>query len=391
MLTRRSIALAVAGVAFLLLVVGLHFFVERQIQVAAAPAPTVVAPTAVPTVQPTPPPTVAPPTAVPTVVPTRPPATATRPPLPSNTPAPTNTPAPPPTFTPTPGPIVTNDKLGVGVYTSAIPFNVLRTLRPAMLLLQDPDPRTAQQLRPIFPKALIIGRHFVTQSDDALMAHCDRPTEDHMAQGVAFANYISNTALALKGTVDAWVSDNEQSESAKADQLACHAQFQTGFIETMQGKYGIDAVAGNDAAGAVEPADYPKYFAKPISEAKYFGIHAYGKPESRTLQNGADSIYYALRYRLIHDELVKAGVKLPSGGFVLTETGVYEGWRGLVPDQKMSQDFEWLEQQTAQDSYVKGQFIFGLDTQGRFGIYEIQGTALLEMLGQYNAQHAGTP
>jgi hypothetical protein len=147
-------------------------------------------------------------------------------------------------------------------------------------------------------------------------------------------------------------------------------------------------VAGNDASGALEPSDYPKYFAKPISTAKYLGVHAYGKPEARSLQT-PDAVFYALRYRLIRDELTKAGVPLPKGGFLLTETGLFEGWRGLVPDQTMANDFLWLEQQIEQDSYVKGQFIFGMGPQKRFGNYEIIGTTMLQMLGQYNAQHAG--
>lgn len=94
---------------------------------------------------------------------------------------------------------------------------------------------------------------------------------------------------------------------------------------------------------------------------------------------------------MIHDELVKARVPLPRGGFLLTETGLYEGWRGLVPDSKMAEDFLWLERQIEQDSYVKGQFIFGMGPQKRFGNYEVIGTTLLEMLGQYNTQHAGKP
>src|SRR5581483_2792598 len=143
-------------------------------------------------------------------------------------------------------------------------------------------------------------------------------------------------------------------------------------------------------SGAIEPADYAKYFARPISEAAYFGIHAYGKPEARSLQT-PDALYYALRYRLIHDALVKAGVGLPKNGFLLTETGLYEGWRGLVNDEQMAKDFIWLDQQLQQDSYVKGQFVFGLGPQNPYGLFEIQGTALIGMLGGYNAQHAGQP
>ena len=381
---RRAFLFALPGLILILLVLGAHAFIQRQLEAAAqppatptpvAPLPTPVPPTEVPTVAPSP---TTPPTAAPTVRPTNTPV-----------PQPTSPPGPPPTATPTPGPIVTNDKLGVGIYTSGLPFNVLRTLRPAMILVQDPDVHSAPELRSIFPKALIVGRHYVPDGDSSL-AHCSDAGEDHRAKGVAFADNLARTAVPLKGIVDAWVSDNEQTNSRDPGQLTCHAAFQTGFIETLQGKYGIAAVAGNDAAGALDPGDYPKYFAKPISEAVYFGVHAYGKPETLTLQS-PDAIFYALRYRLIHDELVKAGVPLPKGGFLLTETGYYQGWRGYVPDQKMADDFIWLEQQTEQDSYVKGQFIFGIGPQHRFGNYEIMGTSLIETLGQYNAQHAGTP
>jgi len=271
-------------------------------------------------------------------------------------------------------------------------MNVVRTMRPAMILIQDPDPRTAGIYRVNFPRALIVGRHYVPNGDP-LLANCNDPKEDHHAKGTAFADFIARTAVPLKqaNAVDAWVSDNEQTDGGKRDQLPCHADFQAGFIEELQGKYGIAAVAGNDATAALDPSDYPKYFAKPISEAVYFGVHAYGKPQSRRLNNGAESIYYALRYRLIHDALVKAGVPLPKGGFLLTETGLYEGWRGLVSDDQMAQDFLWLESQIDQDSYVRGQFVFGLGPQRRFGNFEIQGTRLLELLGAFNAAHPGKP
>jgi hypothetical protein len=385
---RRAIGFALPGIALILIVLGLHVFIQHQLQTAApvaTPAPAAatptevppaasIAPTQAPTLSPTPQPTVQP---VPTVRPTN-----------TVPPQATSAPARPPTATPTPGPIVTNDKLGVGVYTSAIPLNVLQTLRPAMILIQDPDPQSVTPLRKLFPKALIVGRHYMPDGD-FMLAHCNDPKEDHHAKGVAFADFLAHAAVPLKNIVNAWVSDNEQASGKDAAQLTCHAQFQAGFVETLQGKYGIDAVAGNEAVAAVEPSDYAKYFAKPISEAKYFGVHAYGKPETLDLQS--DSQYYALRYRAIHDELVKAGVPLPTGGFLLTESGYYQGWRGYVSDQKMANDFTWLEQETEKDSYVKGQFIFGIGPQGRFGNYEIMGTTLLELLGQFNAQHAGTP
>lgn len=387
MSTRRAIGAALAGLLLIAVVLALHAAIQRQLKGAAREAQ------ATPTVVPTGAPSTATPAGTPTPVPTQSPTPEPTPSQPTNTPAPTvpaaptATPLPAPPPTPV-GPIVTDTKLGVGVYSSTMDMNTLRLLRPAMLLIQDPDPRTAQNYRVNFPKALIVGRHYMADGDP-LLANCANGAEDHHAKGVALADYIAHTAVPLKGIVDAWVSDNEQASGRGAAQLTCHALFQSGFIEELQGKYGIAAVAGNDAPGAIEPADYPKYFAKPISEATYFGVHAYSKPGTRTLQNGDDSKFYALRYRLIHDALAQAGVPLPKGGFLLTETGLYEGWRGLVPDSKMAEDFIWLDKQTEQDPYVKGQFVFGLGTQERFRPFEIMGTRLIELLGAFNAQHPG--
>jgi hypothetical protein len=374
---RRYVITSAAGLLVILLFVGAHFLIQRQLQ----------APTAAPAPSPTP--VQATPTTLATMSPTvQPLATATQTPRPT-TPQPTNTPAPPPTNTPTPGPIVTNDKLGVGVYTNGLPINVLRTMRPAMILVQNPEVTSMSALRQVFPKALLVGRQYFADGDPNL-AHCSDASENHEAKGGAFADTIARTALPMKGIVDAWVGDNEQTDHNRPQDFPCHAQFQAGFVEELQGKYGIAAVSGNDASGAIEPGDYPKYFAKSISEAIYFGVHAYSKPEARSMQTG-DAQFYALRYRLIHDALVQAGVALPKGGFLLTESGLYEGWRGFVDDQKMANDFIWLEQETEKDSYLKGQFVFGIGPQKRFGNYEIAGTTLLELMGQFNAQHAGKP
>ncbi len=287
-----------------------------------------------------------------------------------------------------PASLSTADKLGVGLY-GGIPFDAMRSFRPAMMLVQDPDPNNTRSLRQMFPNALIVGRHFVPDGD-ASLAQCGNAQEDHHARGVAFADSLAATAVPLKGVVNAWVSDNEQATGQHPEDYACHAQFQAGFVERLQGTYGIDAVAGNDAPGALDPADYARYFAKPIGEAAYFGVHAYGKPGAQTLQTD-DAAHYALRYRQIHDALVSAGARLPRKGFLLTETGLYDGWRGSVPDDKMAADFIWLEQQTEQDAYVAGQFIYGFGMGSRFGAFELQGSSLADQLGAFNAAHAGVP
>lgn len=287
--------------------------------------------------------------------------------------------------TPSPDAIVGNTKLGVGLY-GGVPIDTLRAMRPAVFLLEDPDANAARDLRANFPKALIVGRHFV-QDGDSSLANCQDGGEDHQAKGAAFADMISGTAVALKGIVDAWVSDNESAVATDRAALPCHAGFQLGFVQQLQGKYGIDAVTGNDAAGALDPSDYVNYFSQPIAQAKYFGLHAYGKPSTGTLQS-TDNNYYALRYRLVHDALVNAGVTLPKGGFLLTETGLYDGWRGAVADDSMASDFVWLESHLEEDSYMRGQMIFGLGLTNRFWNFDLQGTNVPGLLGTFSAQHS---
>ena len=391
-LGRRTLLLAASGLVLILLVFGAHGLIQRQLTASVAPA-------AVPTATPTSAPTATPAPNTPTAAPTATPGPPTNTPGPTNTPAPTTPPQPTatsfPTAPPTPvGPIVTNTKLGVGWYSTNTDITTLRVFRPAAILIQDPDPRTAAIYRTNFPKALIIGRHFMADGDP-LLPQCSNASEDHHAKGVFLADYVARTAVPLKGVVDAWVSDNEQTDDARPQELACHADFQLGFIEELQGKYGIDAVAGNDASAALLPTDYPKYFAKPIAAAAYFGVHAYGAPEAnkdpstRRLDNGPNSIYYALRYRMIHDQLAAAGI-MPQKGFFLTETGLYDGWRGYVSEDIVAAQILWLEQQIEQDPYVKAQFVFGMGLQGRFAPFDILGTRIVDILGAYNAAHPGT-
>jgi len=258
-------------------------------------------------------------------------------------------------------------------------MDTLTSLRPAVILVQDPDVPSAKLLRATFPQALIVGRHYVPDGDPSL-ANCQNPAEPHEAKGQDFGQIVARRAVPLKGLVDAWVGDNEQASSADPASLACHAQFELGFVERLQGRYGIAAVAGNDASGAVTPQDYASYFAEPISQAEYFGLHAYGKPGAATLQS-ADAGYYVLRYRQVHDALVQAGVPLPRGGFLLTETGLYDGWRGQTTAAAMAGDFLWLEQQIEQDDYVRGQMIFGLGVGPQYAAYELQGSAIPALLG----------
>jgi hypothetical protein len=282
----------------------------------------------------------------------------------------------------TPAVAVTSSKLGVGVY-GGVAMDPLETMRPGAILVEDPDPASARLLRAAFPQAFIVGRHFVPDGDPSL-ANCQNPTEPHEAKGEDFGQIVARRAVPLRGLVDAWVGDNEQSSSADPGSLACHAQFELGFINRLQGRYGIAAIAGNDASGAVDPQDYVKYFAQPISQAVYFGLHAYSKPGAGTLQS-SDAAFYALRYRQLHDALLQAGAALPKGGFVLTETGLYEGWRAQVTDSTMARDFTWLEQQLEQDDYVRGAMIFGLAVGSQYQSYELARSGIPNAVGAYNA------
>jgi hypothetical protein len=288
------------------------------------------------------------------------------------------------TFSPFPNtlasPVVSRTKLGVGIY-GGVDLGTLATMRPGLFLIQDPDPPAARALRAAFPQALIVGRHFVPDGDPSL-ANCQDSTEPHQAKGSDFGQIVARMAVPLRGIVDAWVADNEQASSADPASLACHAQFQLGFVQRLQGRYGIAAVVGNDASGAVTPQDYARYFSQPISQAMFFGLHAYGRPGTSTLQS-SDSLYYALRYRLVHDALIQAGVPLPQGGFLLTETGLYDGWRRQVSDQAMANEFLWLEQQIEQDDYVRGQMAFGLGVGDQYQRFELRNTLIPEAFGGY--------
>ena len=56
-------------------------------------------------------------------------------------------------------------------------------------------------------------------------------------------------------------------------------------------------MVGNDASGAVDPQDYVRYFAQPIGQAAYFGLHAYGKPGAGSLRPGADDLRPGSQYQ----------------------------------------------------------------------------------------------
>lgn len=312
---------------------------------------------AIPTPSPTPRPT---PTPSPTPTPR---------PTPTPTPAPTSTPAPTPTFPPAPIEKVT--KLGVGIYSGGGGhfLQALFRMKPTVILLMDPSADFAREVRRWFPKSFIVGRRFVV----------NQPLDDPERRGEQFADFVAEMAVPLKGVIDAWMSYNEVTSSGDHANYRAYNRFQVAFARKLQGAYGIDAVAGNDATGTVEPSDYPQYFAEAISASKYFGIHAYAPERSLNMQQ--DAPYYVLRYRAIHEALTRAGVE--HGPFILTETGLWHGWWGFVSEESMARDFLWLTEEMEKDPYVIGQAIFGLFDDDRWRAFDLLGSSILDRLGAY--------
>jgi len=261
--------------------------------------------------------------------------------------------------------------MGVGVYDSGGGYLVdaIYRLRPSVILLMDPSISLAREVRQLFPRALIIGRHFVKE----------QPLDNPVQRGQQFADKVAQLAVPLKGVVDAWVSYNEITNSGNFDNYRAYNAFQTAFARRLQGYYGISAVAGNDATGVVQPEDYARFFREAIESSDYFGIHSYSPSGALTLT--AESRYYILRYRLIHDALNKAGVK--HGPFILTETGLWDGWRGLVSEEKMAHDFMWLSDEMDKDDYIEGQAIFGIFGRDEWESFDVMGTSLPDRLGKY--------
>jgi hypothetical protein len=134
-------------------------------------------------------------------------------------------------------------------------------------------------------------------------------------------------------------------------------EFQVAFARRLQDVHGIAAVAANDGSGAVEPEDYPRYFAEAIRASQYFGVHAYSPPATSRMD--VDAEWNALRYRKIHDELERAGIR--GKQMVFTESGLGDGFRkGIASDEQMADDFVWFTRELAKDPYVIGHAAFGL-------------------------------
>lgn len=285
---------------------------------------------------------------------------------------------PPPTPTPTPtrGPIRIT-KLGLGVYESGgAMLPILDDARPSVILLMDPSIDFAQEVRRRFPKAFIVGRIFAGS----------QPLDNPAQRGVEFADRVAATAVPLKGVVNAWMSYNEVANGDDIPNLIAYNAFQVAFAHRLQDDYGIPAVAGNDGPRSVRADLYPKYFAEAIRTSKYFGVHAYPDPNIKSLRDPAafDQVFY---YRKIHDALEKAGVK--SGPFIITEIGLYNGWRDVTTDTEMAHDFTWVADQMNNDPYVIGMAVFGLFAPDRneWKRFNIDGSNIPDIMGDYNTVH----
>ena len=317
------------------------------------------------------------------------------------TPAPTATPTPAPMATPTPTPtpitplaspneivraiqrqqprsIDKQSKIGIGVYADGggYALNELLKVRPGVVVLMDPKPEFAREVRRQLPKAFIFGRRFVQY----------QPLDNPESRGAAFADYVAELAVPLRGIVDGWMSYNEPVGRGDIAGFQAYNTFQVAFAKRLQGTYGIGAVAGNDPPGAVDINEYPKYFGEAIRISKFFGIHAYSSPEGTSLRE-PEAPWYALRYRKIHQALQNAGIK--SGPIVLTEVGVAKGWRQMGQNtEAVTADFAWLADETAKDDYMLGFAIFGVFSGSGWESFDLGGTSVLDLIGRYDPTHS---
>jgi hypothetical protein len=315
-----------------------------------------------------------PPTATPRPRPTE----APRPVGPSATPRATDTPRPTPPPAPTPGPRVPITKLtkwGMGVYREGNEvFDDLYVCKPTTILLMDPTEGWARRVRQSFPKAFVVGRVFRNE--------ISQPLDNPGARGAAFADEVAKVAVPLKGVVDAWMSYNEVVGHNAFDDYRRYDEFQVAFARKLQDGLGIPVVANNDGSGAVEPPDYPKYFANAIRACRYFGVHAYSPLGSHSMREAPE--WNALRYRKIHDELERAGIK--GKEMVITESGLGDGWRGRVDDVRMVEDFFWFTDEMYKDPYMLGHAAYGLFggvADRDWGTFEMRATDILNRMGYY--------
>jgi hypothetical protein len=231
----------------------------------------------------------------------------------------------------------------------------------------DPDVEWAEKVRKAAPNAFIVGRRYKREDDQPL----DRPRE----RGEAMADWVAELAVPLKGVVDAWMSYNEVLVSTPSEEYNRYNEFQVAFAKRLQDVHGVAAVAANDGSGALEPEDYPKYFAEAIRVSQYFGLHAYSAPATSSMKQDAE--WHALRYRKIHAELEKAGIK--GKQMVITESGLGDGFRPhYATEEQIAADFAWFTQELQKDPYMIGHTAFGYFAQtGAWNAFELSGTTIV--------------
>lgn len=305
---------------------------------------------------------------------TRVPAWTPSPTGPTPTLAPTRTPArrspTPPSAQATRGPFIPptprngDNKWGVGVYrTSNEVLATVRETQPGVVLLMDPDEGWARKVREAAPNAFIVGRRYRREDD--------QPLDNPVARGEDMADWVAELAVPMKGVVDAWMSYNEVVAHNAYEDYKRYDQFQAAFARRLQDVHGIAAVANNDGSGAVEPQDYPKYFAESIRVSQYFGLHAYSPPATDKMP--IDAEWNALRYRKIHDELERAGIR--GKQMVVTESGLGDGFGGVATEDEMAADFAWFTRELQKDPYMIGHASFGLfNGTGAWDRFELTGT-----------------
>ena len=174
------------------------------------------------------------------------------------------------------------------------------------------------------------------------------------------------------------MSYNEVLGSTPSQSYSDYNRFQLAFARRLQNIHGIAAVAGNDGSGALEPDDYPIYFAESIRASRYFGLHAYSPPATNAME--VDAEWNALRYRKIHDALERAGIR--DKQMVITESGLGDGFReGQATDEQMANGYVWFTRELSKDSYMIGHAVFGLfDATGNWARFDLTETSVARLV-----------
>jgi hypothetical protein len=270
-------------------------------------------------------------------------------------------------------PIVRNGsrKWGLGVYRDSNRVaDLLRQAQPGVILLMDPTVGWARRVRAAHPDAFIVGRRFRPDSEQRL----DRAEE----RGAAFADWVAELAVPLRGVVDAWVSYNEPLGSPDGAAYGEYNRFQVAFARRLQHTYGVAAVAGNDGPAALRPEDYPRYFAEAIAESEFLGLHAYAPSRRPAMRSDAE--WHALRYRKIHDALEQAGLR--GKRMVITESGLTDGHGAAgLTDEEIAEGLAWFTRELQRDPYVIGHATFGLfDATGAWPEHDLTDSAVPDLV-----------